>query len=131
MKNEPGLLQWQLSNYPAAHTKRSNLVVHLLTVPVFMAGTLALALAWWSPWLLLGVAAMGLVMMLQGRGHSHEPSPPAPFRGPLDVIARIFAEQWITFPRFVLSGGFARAWRGRDASTPARPFTADRARAKP
>ena len=24
-----------------------------------------------------------------------------------------FAEQWITFPRFVLGGGFARAWRGR------------------
>ena len=24
---------------------------------------------------------------------------------------RILAEQWITFPRYVLSGGFARAWR--------------------
>ena len=29
------------------------------------------------------------------------------------LLARIFAEQWITFPRFVLGGGFARAWRGR------------------
>jgi hypothetical protein len=27
------------------------------------------------------------------------------------VIARLLVEQWITFPRFVVSGGFARAWR--------------------
>ena len=24
---------------------------------------------------------------------------------------RFFVEQWITFPRYVLSGGFSRAWR--------------------
>jgi hypothetical protein len=34
-----------------------------------------------------------------------------PFEGPLDVLSRIVLEQWITFPRFVLSGSFARAWR--------------------
>jgi hypothetical protein len=36
---------------------------------------------------------------------------PVPFAGPVDVVSRIFAEQLITFPRFVLSGQFARAWR--------------------
>jgi hypothetical protein len=111
MENKPSLLTWQLSNYPDAHRTHNNLVVHLLTVPLFMGGTVAIALAWLSPWLLFGVAAMMLSMVLQGRGHAHEPAPPRPFRGVRDVIVRIFAEQWITFPRFVLSGGFARAWR--------------------
>jgi hypothetical protein len=27
------------------------------------------------------------------------------------VVTRIFAEQFITFPRFVLSGGWSRAYR--------------------
>jgi hypothetical protein len=40
---------------------------------------------------------------------------PVPFRGPLDVLVRIFAEQFVTFPRFVLTGGLARAWRRGDA----------------
>jgi hypothetical protein len=33
------------------------------------------------------------------------------FRGPGDFLARFFAEQWFTFPRYVLSGRFADAWR--------------------
>lgn len=32
---------------------------------------------------------------------------------PLDVVVRIFTEQWVKFPRFVASGGFARAWKQR------------------
>jgi hypothetical protein len=60
-------------------------------------------------------------MAVQGRGHRLEKNAPVPFRGPLDVLARIFVEQWVTFPRFVLSGGFARAWRAtRDTVTTGR-----------
>jgi hypothetical protein len=63
-------------------------------------------------WLALaGVAAMAGAMAAQGRTHRLEATPPAPFRGPADVLARIFVEQWVTFPRYVLGGGFARAWR--------------------
>jgi hypothetical protein len=53
--------------------------------------------------------------------HRFEPEPPAPFRSRLDFAARLFSEQWVTFPRFVLSGGFARAWRaaGRPGTTQA------------
>jgi hypothetical protein len=29
----------------------------------------------------------------------------------MDVVARIFAEQWITFPRYVMSGELARTLR--------------------
>ncbi|HEX6239498.1 MAG TPA: hypothetical protein VFZ61_01340, partial [Polyangiales bacterium] len=58
-----------------------------------------------------GGLAMLLAMAAQGSGHRHEANPPPPFRGPLDVVLRIFAEQWITWPRFVLSGGLRRALR--------------------
>jgi hypothetical protein len=107
------LLQWQWQLYPDNHHDRGNLILHLLTVPLFMTGTLALVLApWLSLWLLAaGPAAMLTAMALQGRGHKRETVAPVPFAGPLDVVARIFVEQWITFPRYVASGAWARAWR--------------------
>jgi hypothetical protein len=111
------LLAWQWSIYATGHADRRNLVVHALTVPVFLAGSCALFL---SPILASGAAVacialggllcMATAMGLQGRGHALESTRPVAFRGPVDVVARIFAEQWITFPRYVLSGGFSRAW---------------------
>jgi hypothetical protein len=53
---------------------------------------------------------MVAAILLQGRGHAIEVTRPVPFEGPLDVVARLFAEQWVTFPRYVLSGGLGRAW---------------------
>jgi hypothetical protein len=124
MTDERGgsLLTWQWSVYPAGHRDRRNLLVHALTVPVFQVGTVALVTApFVSGWLAaLGFGAMAGVMVLQGRTHRLERTPPAPFRGPGDIIARILAEQWLTFPRYVASGEFARAWKEsgpRTAST--------------
>lgn len=110
---EGGLLQWQYSLYGENHTRRATLVVHLLTVPLFWAGTLALLSSPWTGWpsAVLGPVTLLLVMALQGRAHAKEAVPPVPFTGPADVLARIFLEQWVTFPRFVLSGGLPRAWR--------------------
>ncbi len=107
------LLAWQWDGYSSAHRSRKNLLVHALTNPIFLSGgtSVIAAIALLDPWLALGAIGMPLAMALQGWGHRQEVSPPAPFRGPLDVVLRIFAEQWITFPRFVLSGAFARAWR--------------------
>jgi hypothetical protein len=111
---EQGLLAWQWGLYAEGHRDRRNLVVHILTVPVFQLGSLTLLLApVMSGWLAVaGLGAMVGAMALQGRTHRLEAVPPVPFSGPLDVLARIVVEQWVTFPRFVLSGGFARAWRG-------------------
>jgi len=111
---EPGLLTRQFASYPHAHRDRRNLTIHVTTQPLFVS-SLAAALA--GPWIVgwvavpFGVFGMVLAMALQGRGHRLEARPPDPFRGPLDVVARIFAEQLVTFPRYVLTGGFARAWR--------------------
>ena len=117
MRNEP-LLSWQWKLYPEGHRDRRNLAIHLATQPLFFAGVVALVVSpfagWWLA--LVGPAAMVLTVALQGRGHKMEKSAPAPFEGPLDVAKRLFFEQMITFPRYVLSGGFARAWR--DAGRP-------------
>jgi hypothetical protein len=112
---EGRLLAWQWALYAEGHRDRRNLIVHALTVPLFQLGTLALLSAPFLGGVLAaaGLGAMVGAMALQGRTHRLEPVPPAGFKGPADVFARIFAEQWITFPRFVLSGAFARAWRGK------------------
>lgn len=65
---------------------------------------------------LTGVVAMLAVIAVKGRSHRHELADPAPFRGPADFRARILAEQCITLLRFVLTGGFARAWRSSHPS---------------
>ncbi len=108
----PDLLTWQWQLYADGHRDRRNLLIHAATVPLFDAGTLlALASPWLGPLALAGLALLPLAMALQGRGHRDESVSPVPFAGPADVLTRIFAEQLITFPRFVLGGGFARAWR--------------------
>jgi hypothetical protein len=109
-----GLLAWQFSLYPEGHQDRRNLLIHAFTTPLFLAGSMGLVTAFaaravWPG--LVGLALMALTLALQGRGHAQEAARPVPFRGPLDAAARLFVEQWITFPRFVLSGGFAHAWR--------------------
>ena len=107
-------MAWQWSKYPASHRSRRILLVHALTAPLFMAGTLVFLASpftrtfWFA---VVGLGLMLLVMAVQGRTHRLEAVKPAPFRGPQDVIQRFFVEQWATFPRYVLTGGFAQAWR--------------------
>ena len=110
---ESSLAQWQWQLYPHNHSNRRNLVMHLITTPLFWAGTLAVLTSplttFWAA--LAGVITMVAVVALQGRTHGLETTKPVPFRGFSDVIGRIFLEQLFTFPRFVMTGGFARAWR--------------------
>ena len=110
----PELLRWQWQGYARYHRSRVNLVVHIIVVPLFLLGNVAIIAALWrNSWLLggLGVVATLTSMALQGVGHRQERVPPEPFRGPLDALSRIVCEQWVTFPRFVASGGLWRAWR--------------------
>jgi hypothetical protein len=109
-----GLLRWQWSLYAPGHATRKNLILHALTNPLFMAGTVgvvagAVTLAPLTS--AAGAGALVVAIAAQGVGHKGEPVRPIPFRGPLDFVARFMVEQWITFPRYVLSGGFARAWK--------------------
>ncbi|WP_394826142.1 terminase [Pendulispora albinea] len=117
------VLARQWNGYGRVHSHRKNLIIHAVTVPLFMMGTLAMAAGILAPFTpamhagwqgVLGAIAGGFFAMIvavaaQGRGHEKEANRPEPFRGPLDVLARLFFEQWITFPRYVLSGQFGRA----------------------
>ena len=108
------LLRWQWDGYPKYHQSRPNLLVHIVAVPLFLIGTIVLlgAIAQQSLLLLaVAVACIVVAVALQGRGHRLEPVPPEPFTGPLNFVSRLFFEQWVTFPRFVLSGGWHAALR--------------------
>ena len=114
------LLAWQWDGYPRYHQSRANLLMHIVLVPLFLAGNVALIVGVFRlDWIeaLVGFALMALSMALQGRGHRREAVPPVPFTGAGNAISRIFLEQWITFPRFVLSGGWSRALSARGNST--------------
>ncbi|MBS0507264.1 MAG: DUF962 domain-containing protein [Proteobacteria bacterium] len=108
------LLRWQWQGYARAHQARSNLLLHIVLVPFFLAGNLALVLAvvrlsWWLA--LAGIVATAASIALQGRGHQAEVNAPEPFTGLGNALSRILLEQWVTFPRFVVSGGWLRALR--------------------
>ena len=114
---DEGLLAWQWRLYKDNHRDPGNLTIHLITQPIFVAGLVGLVvsplLAWWLA--VAGPVAMVGAIAAQGRGHAREEVPPVPFRGPLDVVRRIFAEQLITFPRYVLTGELRRN-RRRDTN---------------
>jgi hypothetical protein len=83
-------------------------------VPFFWTGTLLMIAAIFGlrwPLLVLGVACMLVALIAQGHGHKLEPTPPAPFTSPGNFVARFCLEQWVSFPRFVLSGGWWRTFR--------------------
>jgi hypothetical protein len=107
----PELLSWQWQGYPRYHQSRTNLLLHIVTVPLFMAATVTLVAALLLlSWKLLVAAVVGIVVTLvvEGRGHKLEPVPSEPFTGSANFVGRFFFEHWITFPRFVVSGGW---WR--------------------
>ena len=107
-------LRWQWSDYSAKHRNRANLLIHIVAVPLFQIGTLLLvygAVQRLAVVVGLSVVCVVISLSMQGRGHRLEAEPPTPFGGAGDLLRRIVAEQWITFPRFVLSGGWYRNLR--------------------
>src|SRR5262249_31179297 len=105
------LLAWQWQGYARDHQNTTNLLLHIVAVPLFIVANVLLIVAVGkvSPGL-PALAVLGFVVsvIVQGRGHKMERVPPAPFAGPATVLGRLFFEQWVTFPRFVLSGGWSR-----------------------
>ncbi len=106
-----GLLDWQWSDYSAKHRSRTNLLLHIVAVPLFQVGSVVLvgtALA--RSGVGMGQGGLGMVgaLIIQGRGHRGEREAPVPFAGAADFVSRFVVEQWVTFPRFVLSGGWRR-----------------------
>lgn len=111
MAREGGLIAWQWQGYERNHRDRLNLLLHMVAVPAFIAGMLAsVRFLTWGKWLpaLFAFGFAVLAFLVQGIGHKREAEAPVPFDGPLDFLGRVFVEQFITFPRFVLSGQWTR-----------------------
>ena len=107
----PRLLEWQWSDYALKHRNRTNLALHIVAVPLFDVATIVLfvaAIGHRPGAAALALAAMVAAVVMEGRGHRQERSAPEPFTGPVDFVSRFVVEQWVTFPRFVLSGGWFR-----------------------
>ncbi|MGH7353790.1 MAG: terminase [Candidatus Rokuibacteriota bacterium] len=107
----PHLLAWQWSDYAVKHRSRANLLIHIAAVPLFQIDSLLVVwgvLGFAAPVAAVGAACVLASVALQGRGHRLEAEAPTPFDGAGDFVARLVAEQWITFPRFVLTGGWFR-----------------------
>jgi hypothetical protein len=103
-----------MQDYAHFHKNKTNLLLHIIVVPLFALGVVyAVWAAFEGRWL---AASFSLLLPLasiavQGAGHKKEPNPPLPFDGPSDFVQRIFSEQFYRFPKFVLSGEWLRALR--------------------
>jgi hypothetical protein len=101
------LLAWAWRETPPVHANRTNLIIHLFAVPLFVFGHVllllaALALSW-------SQAALGLVCIiasiaLQGVGHKLEHQQVHPFVSRRDFVRRLYAEQFCNFWRYLFSG---------------------------
>jgi uncharacterized membrane protein YGL010W len=108
------LAKWQWEGYSLYHQSWANLLIHIVLVPLFLAGNILLLagiarLSW--PVSIAGLIVMAVSFAAQGLGHGRESNPSVPFTGFGNALARIFLEQWIAFPRFVITGGWMRAFR--------------------
>ena len=109
----PNLVQWQRDVYPEVHSMRSTLLVHVLTVPIFVAATveLLISIVTLQPIsALLSLGTMVAAFGVEGFMHKREPKSYA-IDGPVDLLTRVFLEHFVTFWRFVLDGGWAKAYR--------------------
>jgi hypothetical protein len=103
-----------MQDYPHFHKNKTNLLLHIVVVPLFVGGVV---FAVWSllqgEWIAASMALLAPLVSIavQGAGHKQEPNPPLPFDGPGDFVKRILSEQFYKFPKFVLSGEWLQAIR--------------------
>lgn len=114
--NTSSLLRTQWEGYARSHQSRRNLLLHIVFVPLALVGNITfLAGLIERRWLMAlgGAALTGFALAVQGRGHQGELTAPESFTSPFNALSRMFLEQWVTFPRFVLSGAWMRGLRER------------------
>ena len=102
------LAAWAWRETPPVHRSTGNLLIHIVAVPMFVAGhALLIAAIAASRWLLVAGSSCILVSLaLQRIGHSMEPQAVHPFAGPRDFVRRLYVEQFCNFWRFLFSGGW-------------------------
>lgn len=104
-----------MNPYSHAHAHRTNLLIHLVTVPLFILAHLGLvaAISYRKPLPAMTCVGVALVSLgLQRNGHALEAQAPKPFSSGWNFATRLYTEQFYTFPKFVLSGEFQKNWVG-------------------
>jgi hypothetical protein len=112
------LLETQWAGYGERHQDRLNLILHIVAVPLFWWGTLDLVGSILFSGLFAafdGLVLMALSVFLQGLGHDREAVAPEPWAGPGVFALRLAAEQFVNFPRYVISGEWWRIVGGERA----------------
>ena len=107
------LILRQIDDYPRVHRARANLAIHAFAVPLFWLGLALLGRGLAVPSgrnLAAAAAAFAASIGLQGLGHGLEREQAQPFSGALNFLVRLTTESLVVVPRYVLRGGFARAW---------------------
>lgn len=102
------------TEYLRVHASRTNLLIHLFAVPLFIASAFSLVkYVVRGDWVSAAVVAACavLAMALQARAHRAEPNRPRPFSGPLNFLRRWFNEQFVIFPMFLFTGRWWRQWK--------------------
>lgn len=110
-------MQIDWSEYSRVHAHRTNLVIHLFSVPLFVGSFISLLLYLANGDWVSGVIVVALcfvALALQALGHRLEHEDPRPFSSFLNFLRRWFTEQFLIFPVFLLSG---RWWNQISAST--------------
>ncbi len=102
----PELLSWAWRETPPVHKNGTNLLIHIVAVPLFVLGHILLVAGILiNPWLLVAAIPSIVVSLAAQRvGHSLERDQVPPFTGAGDFLRRIYAEQFCNFWRFLFSG---------------------------
>ena len=110
----PGSRSWT-GLYTSRDVRRTSLVCGgaTLAVPgVTQVGAPAPAVDWpEDPAFIEQAQKVSKVIAFKGPDAFWPFQAPMPFSGPDDVVTRLLVEQWVTFPRFVFSGGWYRNLR--------------------
>ncbi len=91
-KRHPNLLAWQWRGYAANHRNPTNLVLHLIAVPLFIVAAILLLGGLFGLDLLqvvLGVIGIGAGLAIQAKGHALEEQAPEPFSDRRDAVSRL------------------------------------------
>jgi len=102
----PELLSWAWRETPPVHENRTNLLTHIIAVPLFMLGHLLFVAGFLASSWFFVAAILSVVVSLTAQkfGRSLERNRVPPFTGATDFLRRLYAEQFCNFWRFLLSG---------------------------
>jgi hypothetical protein len=95
------------ADYQRVHAERRNLLIHIVAVPLFVGSILAMPVCLVRGnygLLVICIMLVVLALQLESRGHTMERQAPRPFSGSTNFLYRLFREQFIIFPVFLVSG---------------------------